>query len=605
MVPAAVTRLQSIQNYQARVRKIVVDLGLQPTNFTTVMRSKVNYAGGAPRPMIKVHVRASDPTAFRQQSEVAKQQIQGLLTSNGVNGFSVEILDPNRVLVRSIFPLSPSDIFIRAFEAVSDRIVGNLNQRLGNKWTTLCLFKVGRTSEGSSYSVFVTVKPGTVNEWQRLQAQTQSIMDTELRRLGRPNLVGAVRADFVPGGQSEGAGPSSSHGKSFKDDLDGQPKLGCSIGLVGDSTGGGTLGGFFELQVGKAIHRGFLTNHHVVAPPKGAPMHRDHNRSGTVYGWAQGHPLKTKMHFFAEPDVNTTKQDIETAIAVNRDTLRQREESIRQRELAGMERSHLQEANRVNMGDFVNDLLKLRVTAAKLPQKLGHAIFSSGRAQTNDEKPRLIDWAFVSIDEFPEVRLSNHNRLPTTAELGNDVPDKYVRNVYYTAPKGPFQNFGSLEPGKWYFKKGRTTGITGGICHGTHVLTNAAEDPRGFFGPDGSLESAEADMINRVAMIVNSKALEPGAMQRAFCIGGDLGSLVFDADGVCCGLMSGTWSSETAPLEEEDWETDYWGTCVESGLVMDIADVQRWIAQRLTPRDTNGRPNGRPGRLTIPSRYDF
>ncbi|KAL8757755.1 MAG: hypothetical protein Q9184_004126 [Pyrenodesmia sp. 2 TL-2023] len=172
------------------------------------MRSKVRYAGGAPRPMIEVHVRASEPNTFQQQSEAAKQQIQGLLTSNGVNGFSVEILDPDRVLVRSIFPLPPNNIVIRAFEGVSQSIVNNLSQRLANKWTSVCLFKVGPTLEQSSYSVFVTVKPGTVSDWQTLQAQTQNIMDAELRRLGNPNVVGTVRADFVPGGSSEGAQPT-------------------------------------------------------------------------------------------------------------------------------------------------------------------------------------------------------------------------------------------------------------------------------------------------------------------------------------------------------------------------------------------------------------
>ncbi|KAL8916425.1 MAG: hypothetical protein Q9208_008526 [Pyrenodesmia sp. 3 TL-2023] len=590
MVPAALARLQSIANCPNRVRKILVDLGLQVSSLTPVMRSKVRYAGGAPRPMIKVHVRATDHISFQQQSETGKQQIQGLLTSNGVNGFSVEILDPDRVLVRSIFSLPPSNIIIEAFEGVSKTIVDNLCQRLANKWTSVCLFKVGRTLEQSSYSVFVTVKPGTVSDWQRLQAQTQNIMDAELRRLGNSHLVGTVRADFVPGGWSDGtqptgAEPSCADGKSFMEDLDGQPKLGCSIGLVGDLSGGGPT------------HRGFLTSHHVITPPKKhADLFRNHNLTGTVYGWGKEHPLKTKVQFFAEPDVIATKQDIETEIEINQDTLQKREESIKQGELAGMEPEPGRIANRNNLVRTGNKLLELRAAATKLPQQLGHIIVSSGRAQTNESPPRVVDWAFVSVDEFPNMRLSDHNVLPTKAEIGSDIPDKYVKNVRYLAPEGPFQNFGMLEPGRWYFKKGRTSGITGGLCHGTSVVINSSDAPRGSMRPDGTLESPKPVETVNVAIIVNTQLLEPGVGQKSFCNLGDSGSLIFDEDGSCCGLMSGNWSQDTAPLEQTGWSTDYGGGCVESGLAMDMRDVQKWIAQRMAV--------GGPAQLIIPSKLE-
>lgn len=168
-----------------------------------------------------------------------------------------------------------------------------------------------------------------------------------------------------------------------------------------------------------------------------------------------------------------TKRHIETEIELNKKTLRKTNESIRQHEAAGMERSDGQEIRRRNLERAGVKLLELRAAAATIPQELGHIIVSE-KAMTDDPKPKIVDWAFVSVDNVPDMSLSDHNVLPTKAELRDDGRPNYGKDTRYQAEEGSFRGFSTLEKGEWYFKKGSTTGIAGGIYHGTHLIMKCA-----------------------------------------------------------------------------------------------------------------------------------
>lgn len=106
-------------------------------------------------------------------------------------------------------------------------------------------------------------------------------------------------------------------------------------------------------------------------------------------------------------------------------------------------------------------------------------------------------------------------------------------------------------PGEWYFKCGRTTDITAGICNGVEVNCPY----KGKEGPQCTEEYA----------IMGKKQKGKREEDVAFCEAGDSGAYVFNARGELCGLLYGSFS---AGYEE--------GQCVDAGLVscMTQSDLQ-------------------------------
>lgn len=115
---------------------------------------------------------------------------------------------------------------------------------------------------------------------------------------------------------------------------------------------------------------------------------------------------------------------------------------------------------------------------------------------------------------------------------------------------------------------------------------------------NGALENQKHQRIRqgRAALIINAQVQQPNAEQRTFSRGGDTGALIFDHDGLCCGLLFGSYRSDTSPLAEDDFG---WATA-EAGLVMPMDDVRGLIGQAVRLRHPYGRPDGPPGELLIP-----
>lgn len=115
-----------------------------------------------------------------------------------------------------------------------------------------------------------------------------------------------------------------------------------------------------------------------------------------------------------------------------------------------------------------------------------------------------------------------------------------IRGAIYSAVDNPpsyAQRFASLEPGRWYFKMGRTTDITTGICHGIEVDINRTEETRfDELGAEVKLEKRPT----RELMILDKQTY--WANVRPFCQSGDSGSFVFNHRGRVAGLMYGEFS---------------------------------------------------------------
>ncbi|KAL9011236.1 MAG: hypothetical protein Q9173_003902 [Seirophora scorigena] len=592
-----------IPDFPDGIGAIVQAHGLRSLGISACLLSKAGYPGGDPRPIIRINARSLGAAHDPQRWHAARQEVEEYLAGRNIHHMPVEIVDPDNAMVRSLFPLPPSDFFIQAFEAVSPIIRAALQDALGAKWTSYCMFKVGPTAGRADFCVFVTVQPYTVANWQRIRQCVISIMNSEIRK-SRPHLVWLVNAAFSPGGMSLGPGRDQPQteatpperyrdpqerfagGRSFVDNLDGHPKIGTSIGVVGRA-GGGTLGGFFGLKVGNTIRRGFHTSHHVIAPDPGTGP--AFNRAMAV-----GHPTKTQVQYFAQEDIEATQENIRFSINANTRKLQELEENLAQRTAIGMEIPQNLLARIDCLRQDTLRLQKFQQAASGFPQIIGHTIASSRRAMVDQNIPEFIDWAFVSVDD-ENLDLKEANKLPDRWELGQDTPDKYLPGVNYLPgnPAPAFSQFGSLVKGDWYFKKGRTTDITCGLCHGTEVVVNST-NMRSIFQPNCELATPRDGDVCKVAIILNAKPNEPSARQRSFSAPGDSGSLVFNSFREVCGLLFGSYSHGVDELDT--WK----GSIVEAGCVMSIENVQRCIGISTTPRNPDSTPSGPPGQLFIP-----
>lgn len=257
----------------------------------------------------------------------------------------------------------------------------------------------------------------------------------------------------------------------------------------------------------------------------------------------------------------------------------------------------------------------------QLPITLGKVLVSSGKAWSVHK--RILDWAFVAMDPNPVNKdiwsSQGKNQLPPAdaAGLYLNLPENFVQgsrpDPYNPGdPPDSINGFTRLEKGKWYFKVGRTTGITAGICHGTKVILNISgteklTGARTRYDESGKFLglSKPADFIEEY-LIVSSKLGQNAAHpQRDFCDSGDSGALIIDAFGEVAGLLFASYSGQTSHLvpqqgwypgkleQEDEW---YFG----AGIATTMPDVLESIAMRTTPRDSSGRAIGPPGQLLFP-----
>lgn len=242
-----------------------------------------------------------------------------------------------------------------------------------------------------------------------------------------------------------------------------------------------------------------------------------------------------------------------------------------------------------------------------LPITLGKVLVSSGRAF--DASRRIIDWAFVEMPPTPKNKKtwssSTKNQLPhpDAAGIFRHLPFDYGDYSSIYVPGNPLpsiEGFSELEMGKWYFKIGRTTDMTAGICHGTKMIlrtsgSNELTGARTQYDKSGDhrMLSNPVDFIEEY-IILNARLGVTTMQHEDFSQPGDSGALIIDATGAVAGLMYGNYSAQTGPMNVLD------GTYHAAGLVTTMPNVLKSIAMKTTPRDASGKPTGPPGQLLLP-----
>ena len=456
-----------------------------------------------------------------------RDALHHLLSRTELATTEVDIVDADSAFVPMFLPIKPGSGSILLFESVQEQLVRVLHDRVPRLWTSLGIVNVGRNIQAATPKVIVLVHPKATHDWQTLVYKFQSIINPKLPK--GQNL----EVEIIPGSTSDAVG-----GIPLRD-VPLCPTFGSSIGLTREN-GSGTLGGFVNLVTGGLNYPGFLTCHHVIQPAENAPKAtQEKARKGykfSLHGQSDAPTLQYPSQDDLKATVIANKEDIErqkAAIAEQQETIMRYE--MGGRPVTNYTRSMLEGAEATLKGSRDKEAV-----LAKLPVRIGKVLVSSGR-RVNSILTR-IDWAFVGLAQPLHSSLLL-NQLPSISHPGLEgrLPQDYGLNQQYLVPANGIplyaQEFSSIEKGKWYFKIGRTTRLTVGICHGTEQIINQLGNT--------FIDDQEADIVPVFTkeLVIISYDPKPGPQvkynQKTFCSMGDSGSFIIDSSGRVAGMLHG------------------------------------------------------------------
>ncbi len=395
----------------------------------------------------------------------------------------------------------------------------------------MLVFKVGRDSAQALPMIVVMVQSLAKQRWWKMKKQMEKIT-----RLGIDFFIGSCQS--LPPLETT----SNQPGRNLSAGFTPWPKLGCSIGVEGEQ-GGGTLGGFVILSCGGKEHRGILTCAHVVEPPSsaGVLIKRQADREGTRYRDQASELTKTNVRYFAQKDIDATTDSVQSRILFLRKSIEEFTNLETMRTMMGDE-PKTGTRNRINFQKReLAEFESMLPTLERMPIAIGRVLISSGKAISTANS--ALDWAFVEVDARSKEIFDNPDRnllpSPTSAGIYQKNASNYGNLVNYFVMDGG-NGFAEVSKGHWYFKVGRTTAVTTGICHGIEVYCNIT-------GIKHRTEYDETNMrptLKRVdyteeLVIINRVTGQAVHEQSDFCQSGDLGSWLIDADIFVAGLLFG------------------------------------------------------------------
>ena len=513
-----------------------------------------------------------------------------MLDDHGFSGVEVEIQDPDRYYQPSLFPIPPKHPAVAIYKAVRKDLLGQIQDTIGSAWQALSLYNVGRTANVKKPTVVLMVDPLSQHDWNILAASLEAIVGRQQGNSG-PKL----QVEIVPGTWGQNPPASGMPGQSFLESFSTHPLPGTSIG-VGGERGGGTLGGYFVMRSPTKQHNGFLTNSHVVAPPSTSPIGaiQEFVALGLPYTAPEKNHGRTWLQYFAEKDVEATVvhgTEVIKELKANITDIEAQERTYDERGRLTAEKKAEDQSSKDNLKTTIQETKESLRAAKAMPRLLGRTILASGRALTNNRK--TLDYAFV---EGPR----GNTQLPPRAMFAGAraYPNNLGINQTLTFAEGSkYRAFSSIQPGQWYFKLGRTTGLTAGVCNGVetwikpayqHTLWDAngklqeirragkklqVDKKTGLLkrGEDGKPKEEEGDDSFYYAsewVIINGST-DPSSWrtQEQFCNPGDSGSLIIDCDGKVAGILWGDLMGWCGPM-------DSYRLYIGAGLVTDINDVK-------------------------------
>jgi hypothetical protein len=595
-----------------RVRVDLVDIftkcGIQtcPSFYTLRVRSVDKPGYDAPmheNPLLQMKTDANTSTkAFLVDINPAKTQYstwkraaeecRKYLVERGMQDYHVEIVDLTRAFQPSLFPLKPSHPDIKAWEGVRNGLATYLDNKLPSRWRNICLWNVKDSIKAENIvTVVVHVDVRLKADWLRLRLMLRGYLPAEKRW----DIL------FLPGGVSRSA-TKLDNGRSFKGEINHMPRTGASIGPLGG--GVATLGGYVRLQQGPRVHHCIMTTHSAVRRHEyeaDEASRIDADRYGWTYFNLSDSPdwAKAWLQFPAKIDTEATKKDCRDALK-----MAQKELEEVKRELELVPGSLLTDAG-ITDGDRIEREVvtaqKQMVIADKLSMGLGRVLVSSGRhigpkskerrhmpldhvhwELASDEAPYL-DWALIELPKWDPKWSKERTRAPLHKELGHHAPINYAifRSYGCWFPDQQASEFTAIEKNAWYCKRGRSTDVTAGLCHGTTLYTNRLQarhrhgggnESKAVYDEKGKKIPPHKDRHYKESVIVNWKS-EREQIPENFCAPGDEGAFVFDIEGQVAGMLVGALTSRCGPPPRGQKQGGWEGTRLEEELYVNAGIV--------------------------------
>lgn len=593
--PSLMQKLREDKGLRRLILDSLTKYGILEPDFDFYNVSKPAYPNGGDVqvPMLIINVDVGDEVSTTGWQPVTRF-LHDLLSKRGYHGVCVEIQDRNRYFQPSLFPLLPGDLAVKSYEAVRKALIEIVRKKLPNSWSMMSVFRVGRDSAQAIPMVVVMVQPLAKQDWWEMKKKMGKITG-----LGIEFVIGSCQPLTPP------VASSNQPGRQLCAGLSSWPKLGCSIGIEGEQ-GASTLGGFVTLSCGGKDHHGILTCAHAVEPPSSAKVliKQQTDREGTRYEDQASEPTKPNFRYFAQKDMEVTKDLVQTRILFLRERIG---------ELTHADTMLTMMGDKPGTKDRIESLIlelaefeSMLPTLERMPIAIGRVLISSGKAISATKSS--LDWAFVEVNARNKHIFDNPNKnlLPSSTSSGiygknASSYDKGLQNYFAMGERNQVHDFGEVRKGHWYFKVGRTTNVTTGICHGTEVYCN-------LIGIKHRTRYDETNMgptLVRVdyteeLVIMNRLSGQAVHEQSDFCQSGDSGAWLIDANHCVAGLLFGSMTCLCGPPNKYQPRS---GTYVNAGLVTSIAEVQESIAAWTTPRDSNGIPTGSPGVLSLPQSF--
>jgi hypothetical protein len=284
------------------------------------------------------------------------------------------------------------------------------------------------------------------------------------------------------------------------------------------------------------------------------------------YGYGNTTPaVVTTFQYPANDDLEATKKHLENEVPGHYDAIEDVKAILEKFQMKGEDppprQLHRLDTYERRLGQAKEGQALLNT----LPMEIGKVIYSSGEAISS--KKSIINWAIIETSSAQASQ--NRNKLPSSqrGDLIGKLASFYDTgeldyNVSDNAPQYAC-DFAEIEKGKWYFKIGRTTGLTTGVCHGTEVEVQRQGQIR--WDEDGNKVILDKQSTSELVIMGKSGGTFEGTPE-TFSEPGDSGSFVINSLSEVAGLLYGELTGYVGPADRRK-------LYINAGLVTSMDEV--------------------------------